>query len=162
MRLSMAELTPQFSTNRMAREYVEKLYLPAALAYQERSADGARMAVRLCRQRKLLETCWQQLTFGNLEFEEQDGHYIFNLPVYYDEFDPEVIQVQLYAEPHNGSKAEIHSMLRGQELGRPARGCSYSARIPAQRPAGDYTPRVIPAIEGTLVPIETNRILWYR
>ena len=30
MRLSMAELTPQFSSNRMVREYVEKLYLPAA------------------------------------------------------------------------------------------------------------------------------------
>jgi glucan phosphorylase len=32
MRLSMAELTPQFSTNQMVREYVEKLHLPAAVA----------------------------------------------------------------------------------------------------------------------------------
>ena len=162
MRLSMAELTPQFSTNRMVREYVEKLYLPASLAYRERSADGAHRSVQLCRWRKLLETRWQQLSFGSLEFGEQDGHYTFKLPVYYDDFDPEDIQVQLYAEPRNGSSVEIHPMLRGEQVLMPAPGGIYSARIPAQRPAGDYTPRVIPAFEGADVPIEANLILWYR
>jgi len=136
--------------------------LPAASAYRERSADGARRSVRLCRWRKLLETRWQQLSFGNLEFEEHGGHYAFKLPVYYDEFDPEAIQVQLYAEPQNGSKAEIHPMVRGEQFSKPAQGCSYSARIPVQRAAGDYTPRVIPAFEGAVVPIEISRILWYR
>lgn len=162
MRLSMAELTPQFSTNRMAREYVEKLYLPAALAYRERSADGARMSAGLCRQRKLLETRWQQLSFGKLEYEEQDDHYAFKMPVYYDDFDPAAIHVQLYAEPRNGSKPEIHPMRRGDQVPPPDGGCYYSVRIPTQRPAGDYTPRIIPALAGAVVPIETNRILWYR
>jgi starch phosphorylase len=146
----------------MVREYVEKLYLPAALAYRERSADGARAGVRLCRWHKLLETRWQQLSFGTLEFEELDGHYAFKLPVYYDDFDPEAIQVQLYAEPRSGSKAEIYPMARGEQILKPAQGCSYSVRLPAQRPAGDYTPRLIPAFEGAVVPIENNRILWYR
>ena len=162
MRLSMAELTPQFSTNRMAREYVEKLYLPAAFAYRERIADGARTSVRLCRWRRMLETRWQQLSFGNLELEEQGGHYTFKLSVYYDDFDPEAIQVQLYAEARNGSNGEIHPMVRGKQFSKPEPGWSYSARIPVQRPAGDYTPRVIPTFEGAAVPIETNRILWYR
>jgi starch phosphorylase len=162
MRLSMAELTPQFSTNRMVREYVEKLYLPAASAYRERSTDGARLSIRLCKWRRMLETRWQQLSFGNLEFKEQDGHYTFKLPVYYDDFDPESIQVQLYAESRNGSQAETHPMIRGEEVSQPAQGCSYSARIPAQRPAGDYTPRIVPALEGAIVPIEADRILWYR
>jgi starch phosphorylase len=53
-------------------------------------------------------------------------------------------------------------MVRSEEIHKPVHGCSYSARIPAQRPAGDYTPRIIPALEDTVVPIETNRILWYR
>jgi starch phosphorylase len=162
MRLSMAELTPQFSTNRMVREYVEKLYLPTALAYRERSADGARAGERLCRWRKQLETRWQQLSFGNLEFEEQDGHYIFNLTVYYEDFDPEAIQIQLYAESRNGGKAEIYPMVRGKQTSKPVPGCSYSVRIPARRPVGDYTPRIVPALEGAGVPIECNRILWYR
>jgi starch phosphorylase len=162
MRLSMAELTPQFSTNRMVREYVEKLYLPAASAYRERSADGAQRSVRLCQWRRMLEKNWQQLSFGNLEFKEQDGHYTFKLPVFYDDFDPEAIQVQLYAEPRNGSKVEIHPMVRGEKGLMPAPGSFYSVRIPAQRPAGDYTPRVVPAFEDAIVPIENNRILWYR
>jgi len=162
MRLSMAELTPRFSSNRMVREYVEKLYLPADSAYRERSTDGARLSVRLCRQWGALETRWQQLSFGSLEFEVGDGHYTFRLPVFHGEFDPQAIQVQLYAEPRNGSQAEIHPMLRGQQLAKPAPGCAYTARIPARRPAGDYTPRVIPALEGIAVPLETNRILWYR
>jgi glycogen phosphorylase len=162
MRLSMAELTPQFSTNRMVREYVEKLYLPAALAYRERSADGARAGIRLCRWRKQLETRWQQLSFGNLEFEEQDGHYTFNLTVYGTDFDPEAVRVQLFAEPRNGGKAEIYPMALGERISQPAPGCSYSVRIPSQRPVGEYTPRIIPALEGAGVPIEYNRILWYR
>jgi starch phosphorylase len=53
-------------------------------------------------------------------------------------------------------------MIRGEEVSDPAPGYSYSVRIPAQRPAGDYTPRIIPALERTLVPIEANLILWYR
>jgi starch phosphorylase len=162
MRLSMAELTPQFSTNRMVREYVEKLYLPAASACRERSADGAGKSIRLCRWRRMLETHWQQLSFGNLEFEERDGYYTFKLPIYNGDVDPEAIQVQLYAESRSGGQAETHPMVRDEEVSQPAQGCSYSARIPAQRPAGDYTPRIIPALEGAMVPIETNRILWYR
>ena len=47
MRASMAELTPQYSTNRMLREYVDRLYLPAAQNYHKRTADGAIEAVRL-------------------------------------------------------------------------------------------------------------------
>jgi starch phosphorylase len=162
MRLSMAELTPRFSTNRMVREYVEKLYLPAAFAYRERSADGARTSVLLCQWRKLLEIRWQQLSFGYLEYEEQGEHYTFRLPVYYEDFDPEAMQVQLYAEPRNGSRPEIHPMVRAEQISKPARGSLYTARIPARRPPGDYTPRVVPAFAGALVPIEANRILWYR
>jgi starch phosphorylase len=162
MRLSMAELTPRFSTNRMVREYVETLYLPAAIAYRKRIADGARLGVRLCQWRKQLETGWQQLSFGNFEFEEQDGHYIFNLNVYYGDFDPQAIQVQLYAEPRNGGKAEVYPMVRSGEISKPVQGCSYIVRIPAQRPAGDYTPRIVPALEGAGVPIECNRILWHQ
>jgi starch phosphorylase len=53
-------------------------------------------------------------------------------------------------------------MIRGQEVLSPAAGYFYNARIPARRPAGDYTPRIIPALEGAFVPIEANLILWYQ
>jgi len=40
MRASMAQLTPQYSTNRAVREYTERYYLPAATAYRARAARG--------------------------------------------------------------------------------------------------------------------------
>ena len=41
---------------------------------------------------------------------------------------------------------------------------SYTLRttLPARRPAGDYTPRVVPWHPGAAVPLEANHILWYR
>ncbi len=162
MRLSMAELTPRFSTNRMVREYVEKLYLPAASAYCERSADGARAAVMLRDWQSKLEAGWGKVSFGKLEVQEQDGHYTFKLPVDCGDLDPESVSVQLYADPRTGGAAEIHAMSRSEGAPGPAPGSTYSARVPAQRPAADYTPRAVPAFKGTLLPTEIGFILWYR
>ncbi|MGA8020032.1 MAG: alpha-glucan family phosphorylase [Desulfobacterales bacterium] len=162
MRASMAELTPQFSTNRMVREYVERLYLPAALAYRDRTADRAGKAVLLCRRRKTLEAHWPRLGFGDLEIQQEEGHFTFKVPVFMPGLKPDAIRVQLCAEPREGEEPDIHPMIRGEAVSDPAPGYSYSARIPARRPAGDYTPRIIPALEGALVPIEANLILWYR
>ncbi len=39
---------------------------------------------------------------------------------------------------------------------------TYRAVIPATRPIGDYTPRVVPWHPGVSVPLEANHILWYR
>jgi len=162
MRLSMAELTPRFSTNRMLREYVERLYLPAAAAYRQRTADRASKSVLLCQWRESLEAHWQRLRFGDLELQEKDGYYTFKVPVDLNGLDPEAVQVQLYAEPQKGGEPEIRPMIQEEELSNPARDHVYSVRIPARRPAIDYTPRIIPAFDGALVPIEANQILWYR
>ncbi len=162
MRLSMAELTPRFSANRMVREYVERLYLPAALGYRIRAADGARESALLCRWRRSLEANWKSLRFGGVELEEADGYHSFNVQVYSGGLDPEAIRVQLYAEPRNGEAPEVHPMTRGKEVAGQAATYSYSARVPALRPAAEYTPRVIPASDVARVPIEANQILWYR
>jgi starch phosphorylase len=76
--------------------------------------------------------------------------------------DPEAVQVQLYAEPQNGREPEIHPMIQEEEVSNPTRGHAFRVRIPADRPASEYTPRIIPAFDGALVPIEANRIFWYR
>jgi starch phosphorylase len=38
----------------------------------------------------------------------------------------------------------------------------YRAAVPANRPAGDYTARVVPRFAGAAVPLEANHILWQR
>ena len=49
---------------------------------------------------------------------------------------------------------------------RPAAGaggaCVYSAAVPGRRPQTDYTPRLIPYLEGVAIPLEACHILWQR
>jgi starch phosphorylase len=162
MRSSMAELTPRFSTNRMLREYVQRLYLPAAEAFRGRTVDGARAAELLCRRRKALEAHWPQLGLGDLEIREEGDSQAFQVQAFLPGLNPDDIRVQLYAEPREGEEPDIHAMIPGGEVSDPAAGCSYSARIPARRPAADYTVRIIPALDGARVPIECPLILWSR
>ena len=162
MRASMAELTPRFSSNRMLREYVEGLYLPAAASLRRRVAEGAGKARALCRWLEALDAGWSGLRFGPMEVHEEDGQHRFTVPVHLGNLNPEAIRVELYAEPRDGAEPERHSMAcgdapRGEPQVRP-----YHARIPAHRPAADYTPRIVPAFDGAAVPLEASQILWYR
>ena len=161
MRMSMAELTPRFSSNRMLREYVEKLYLPAGEAFRKRIAEGAGRAAELLRWCESIEKNWQRLHYGRLKASEEEGLYTFSVPVYLEQVDPDGIAVQLYAEGREGGEPEIHPMNRDEPLPGAVDGYRYSVRIPASRPAGDYTPRVIPFFPGVSVPLEAHHILWY-
>jgi len=161
MRASMAELTPQFSSNRMLREYVDRLYLTAAQNYHNRTADGANESVRLCHWLELLETHWQKLHFGKLDVKREGEDYTITVTVYLDELDPKAVQVQLYAEPQGNVGSEIHIMKMVRTVSEAVNGYQYSARIPAHRPAEHYTPRIIPYFDGAAVPLEARQIQWY-
>jgi starch phosphorylase len=162
MRLSMAELTPRFSTNRMMREYVEKLYLSAASAFHDRIANGARKAESLSHWHRDIQANWHNLRFGNLEVQTEDGQYTFKVPVYSGGLAPQTVGVQLYADSTDGTCPEIHQMTRGDEISNPDKGFFYNVTIPVKRKADDYTPRVVSAFDGACVPIEEGEILWYR
>jgi starch phosphorylase len=161
MRASMAELTPQFSANRMVREYVDKLYSAAAMNYRRRTASGSREAILLCRWRDLLRENWPGLRFGSLDVQRREGNYIMAVTVYPGDIDVKAIQVQLYAEPENGMEPEIHVMKTADTPAGKANGYLYRASIPARRPAEHYTPRIVPYFDGAVLPLEANEILWY-
>jgi starch phosphorylase len=91
-----------------------------------------------------------------------DGQWhFFQVPVYLDELDPEGIMVELFAEPNHANEAIRERMARGEQLVA-ARGFNYSARVPASRPAADYTPRVVPFHPAAKIPLEEAHILWHR
>jgi starch phosphorylase len=161
MRASMAELTPRFSSNRMVREYVERLYLPASRLYRSRISDGARQALLLCQWRDSLEKHWTELHFGELHVQEENGEYAFTAPLHVGAVSPDAVKVELYAEPSNSQEPEIHTMERQEVLACDSKSYLYSTHLPARRPASDYTPRVIPHFDGALVPLEARQILWY-
>jgi hypothetical protein len=69
------------------------------------------------------------------------------------------------AEPErrrvNGDGPVRREMKRVRQLAGSTIGYAYSGRVPAARPATDYTARVIPQHSGIAVPLEA-RILWQR
>ncbi len=162
MRESMARLTAQFSANRTVREYTEKHYLPAASAYCHRASENGKFGAELLEWQRALATHWPNLRFGAIQVETRDGTHAFEVQVYLDELDPEAVRVELYADPHDGDEPTRVQTTRGAALVGAVGGYLYTAMVPATRPAGEYTPRLVPFKEGALVPLEATQILWSR
>jgi glycogen phosphorylase len=160
MRTSMAELTPLFSSNRMLREYVEKLYLPALSGFNERSKKKAAKSVALCNFKKMIKDNFQKIYFGNPDYTIQDSRYHYKIPVYLEGIEPDNIAVQLYAEPQNGEMPEIYNMTRDEQKGNDKKEFLFKVQLPAHRKISDYTPRAIPLFEGNIKPLELKQILW--
>jgi glycogen phosphorylase len=162
MRKSMATLTPRFSADRTVREYTEQHYIPGAAAYRERAADKGRAGGLIVKWRHTLEEKWGALHFGEVHVETGAGQHVFEVQLYLNDLDPDAARVELYANGVDGGDAVQQEMERvGQLAGTPG-GYAYRARVPATRPANDYTARVIPRYTGVAAPLEAPRILWQR
>jgi starch phosphorylase len=161
MRESMARLTPAFSTNRVVRQYTEEHYLSAAANYSARAANHGWLGLDLLKWQAALSKHWSALRFGSAAVDQQGEQYFFQVHVYLDELDPEAVKVELYAEGLNGGAPIRQAMNRGERLIGSANGFIYTARVPATRPAADYTPRLIPYHSGASVPLEASFILWH-
>jgi glycogen phosphorylase len=161
MRHSMAQLTPRFSTNRAVREYTEQLYLPAAIAYRERAADKGASGVQVVRWRRALDEKWAALSFGEVSVVSIDAQHTFEVHVHLDQLDPGAVRVELYADADGGPPVR-QQMRRIRPLPRVAGGYVYGVRVPASRPATDYTARIVAHRVGVAVPLEAEFILWQR
>ena len=162
MRESMAQLTPRFSADRAVREYTEQHYLPAATAYCERAANKGALGKQVVDWRHAVDERWGSLRFGDLRVETTTDHHVFEVEIFLNDLDKNAVRVELYADGKNGDDPVPQEMKWARLLpGAPA-GCVYKATVPAARPAGDYTARVIPHCDGVSVPLEDTRILWQR
>jgi starch phosphorylase len=160
MRASMARLAPQFSCNRMARDYVEELYIPLASAYRYRAADDGRIGRNLQAWYERLRLHWPRLHFGEVGIERADENWVFQLQVYLGDLSPEDVRVELYAEVEAGLGAVCHAMTVRADIPGAVNGYIYHAEVSAQRPAGHYTPRIVPGHVAAAVPMEAGFILW--
>jgi starch phosphorylase len=162
MRESMARLTPLFSADRAVREYTGQHYLPAAAALRSRSANKGASGGQMVAWRHSLEQKWGALRFGEVKVETKGRQHIFDVQVYLNDLDPKAVQVELYADGVNGGSPVRQEMKNLRPLAGAAGGYVYSAEMPAARPSGDYTARVIPHCDGVSIPMEDARILWQR
>jgi len=161
IRESMARLTPAFSAIRCVREYTQKHYVPLAAAHLRRRSEGRGTAESLLNWQRQLSDHWSKLRFGSVGVATERGEHRFQVEVYLDELSPDAVQVELYAESVGGDEPVRRVMVRGDSL-TGEKAWRYSATVRADRPAGDFTPRVIPFHPGACVPLEAAQILWYR
>jgi len=162
MRESMARLTPEFSANRAVREYTDKFYLPAAEAYRRRAASRGAPAEELARWTRSLAPLWSKLKFGQVFVETAGDLHRFRAQVYMNGIEPEAVRVELYANSNGGGAPFRQAMTRAEALVGAVGGFVFTADAPSNRPAADYTPRIVPSYRDLAVPLETPEILWQR
>jgi starch phosphorylase len=162
MRASMSGLAPQFSANRMAREYVESLYLPALPLLRRRNEDGEGVVRRLMAWRAALDRDWPSIRIANVEVQAEGDRWGFRVHVYLGEVEAEAVRVELYADPRAGDAPTRVTMQPECALKGAVRGMVYRGTVPNDREASDFTPRVVPFHPDALVPQEAPLILWQR
>ena len=160
MRESMARLTPMFSSLRAVREYTEQYYLPAAGLVRERLADQGAKARQIIDWRQQLEQHWNSLRFGQLKVESSARGHAFEIELALAGLAADSVGVELYADAAGEESAVRQPMTRAPAA--LAGSYVYRCSVTGQRPATDYTPRVIPRFDGVAVPLEASRILWQR
>ena len=160
LRASMTQLTPQFSTNRMLLEYVRAHYLPAATDYAQRCADGAAVAKSLWQWERQIRRRWHEVHAGNLELTAQAEGWTFSLPVYLGDLPADSVAAQLYAEPTEEEGGCVLPMQRVGPVPGAINGVMFRVHVATQRPASDFTARLVPHHPQAKVPLETNRIRW--
>jgi glycogen phosphorylase len=161
VRASMARLAPQFSTNRMVREYVEKLYLPAADSFRNRTAQGGQVAKDLRRWDKRLRQHWHEMHWGNLFVSEEKDGWAFEVQIYLGEISPDFVQVQVYAEPVEVNAPICEIMRRHTSIPGSVNGYVYIGSVTNNRPYTDFTPRIVAYYPDACTPAENNLILWW-
>ncbi len=162
IRESMSRLTPVYSAGRAVRQYTEHYYLPAARAYNKRSARQGALGRSVTEWIQMLDRHWHLLRFGEMKVETDDTGYNIEVQVYVDDIDINSIRIELYADALQGDEPERHEMTREGKLVGSVNGYDYRVTIPAGRPVSDYTARIIPIHADISVPLEANHIVWQR
>jgi hypothetical protein len=103
---------------------------------------------------------WPRLHFGEVSVERIDENWEFHVPVYLGDLSQEDVRVELYADVEEGLGAVCYAMAVCGEIAGAINGYIYRAEVSAQRPAGYYTPRIVPGHVAAAVPMEARFILW--
>ena len=163
IRGSMARLTPQFSGNRMVRDYVEGQYHMAATSLRRRIDKRGQLAVELEEWHTQLEAGWRGIRFGNLQVSQVANQWHFEVPVYFGELAPDHVQVELFADPMSDEERPTRVVMRRWEaIPGTVNGYVFWAECLTTRPAHHYTPRIVPFHPEASVPLEASWILWKR
>lgn len=162
IRRSMGDLTLQYSASRMARDYLEKAYLPAALALRERTLNGAAVAKAMAAWDRRLHRDWSNVHIGQSAVTPVEDGWDISVPVYLGAITAEDVAVEICAVSAEGSAIEAVALSHDGPISGATAGYLYRGRIQGERSADDYTVRVVPAYSGVRIPSEMQLLRWQR
>jgi starch phosphorylase len=161
VRKSIETLTARFSANRTVRQYTEEYYVPMAIAYKGRYANNGALSIQILKWQRALADVWVKIAFEELHIETHNGQHHFKVQVNLGGINPDAVCVELYADVPDGDPFR-QAMTHMDKLFDSERRYLYTVKVPATRPASDFTPRIIAKFPGVAVPLEMNLILWQR
>jgi starch phosphorylase len=162
IRRSMSQLTPMFSSNRMLRDYTEKLYLPALQDFKLRCDNKAALAKTLCKWDSCLHTHQDKIHWGDLRIYMDDETSHFAVSVYFGDIPANYLQVQLYADSSNQKELAIClDMQCAASIPGSLNGFVFHGELQTQRAIEHFTPRVIGLHDTAYVPAENPLICWW-
>ena len=160
IRASMSLLAPEFSSNRMMRDYVEHCYLPAAAAFRRRSARRATLARELESWWRSIERHWKEVRFGTVTAAQHGDRWDFTAEVHLGSLLAAMVQVELYADAVDGLST-VREVMRPDAGPSGQAGTSiYRASVSSARPSWHFTPRIVPHHPEARIPIEAPLIAW--
>lgn len=164
---SMRTLGPFVSAHRMVRDYVEHLYLPAALRSQQLCADGFAGARELAHYRSRLAEVWHRVHVDSVEVDDSvadlGSSRSVRAVVALGELSPDDVEVQLVSG-HVGQSGELESpnmvaMTDEGAIGDGHRAFSGAAALDTAGRMG-VTVRVVPRHELVDAPVEFGLVAW--
>ena len=171
MRESIRSVTPVFNTQRMVREYSERLYEPAAAAHAKLAAKGAAEAVTIARWKADIRKVWSQVRIEDVRVVNEDPVSVLvgdalqiEARVHLGDIDPKFVRVQAYVGESEDSKILNPITIDLAEVKQDAHGGHlYRGSIPATD-SGAYgcNVRVIPTHSSLTQPHELRLITWGR
>lgn len=157
MRASMSQLTAQFSTNRMLREYLAQHYLPGAQAFRKRNKGRGAVARVLEETVSLLERHWGEIVFGSSRIETSADRTFVRAEVHLGAINPACVRVELYAD---GTATQPRRVIAMTSMTQDR--TTYECEVLNDRPLADYTVRVVPSVPDLTTPLECPLIAWQR
>jgi glycogen phosphorylase len=160
VRRSMERLTAWFSADRMVREYVTDLYVPASSAYRRRLVSGGALASEITEWAETLDAHWHELRFERVEMVSRTDGFEAEAVVHLGSIDPSAVKVELFAQPIDREPPERIDMGTGLPLDGEPGTFIYKRRLVTVWPTDHYTVRIVPYHLHARVPLEQRRILW--
>jgi glycogen phosphorylase len=157
MRKSMSVLTPEFSANRTVREYTEKYYLPAAVAFNKRAENNGAIADKIIEDEKKLNDHWAEISIGDSKVSDVLNGQVFQVTLFFDAVILKQISVELFAD---GKEQIAPEKIMMQLVSSMNNQHTYTTQVTTSRSARDFTVRVVPAYQNVVIPLENNHILW--